>query len=290
MHGLTWRLVFLLAFAVIASGQGPITFQYIYDDLDQRVRVVDSTRVVIQYVYDPVGNILQINRSTLASPGALTIFGFTPQQAGPLTTITIQGQGFSTILSANTVRFNGLAAAVLSATATQLIVVVPQGATTGLISVVVAGITATSSLPFSVVPTITVTGINLTGSTFAFFPVFNPLPIAVGAVSINPSGTSATLGLIFSATASGKYALVATNAVGSSTPFLTMHNAFSVVNATTGGSMDSDGDGLSDLQEIMIGTDPFNPDTDGDGFSDGVEVVSGSDPLNPLCTPLNCSI
>lgn len=53
---------------------------------------------------------------------------------------------------------------------------------------------------------------------------------------------------------------------------------------------DSDGDGLSDAQEGILGTDPFNPDTDGDGFSDGVEVASGSDPLNPLCTPLNCRL
>jgi hypothetical protein len=52
--------------------------------------------------------------------------------------------------------------------------------------------------------------------------------------------------------------------------------------------VDSDGDGLTDAQEILIGTDPFNPDTDGDGFSDGVEVASGSDPLDPNCTPLNC--
>ena len=68
---------------------------------------------------------------------------------------------------------------------------------------------------------------------------------------------------------------------------------------------DSDGDGLSNAQEGVIGTDPFNADTDGDqlndgqevliygtnplhvdtdmdGFSDGQEVlVLGSDPLNP---------
>jgi len=36
-----------------------ITFQYFYDDLNQLVKVVDSMGVVIQYVYDPVGNILQ---------------------------------------------------------------------------------------------------------------------------------------------------------------------------------------------------------------------------------------
>ena len=38
------------------------------------------------------------------------------------------------------------------------------------------------------------------------------------------------------------------------------------------GSGDSDGDGLTDDEEIALGTDPNNPDTDGDGFSDGVEV------------------
>lgn len=43
--------------------------------------------------------------------------------------------------------------------------------------------------------------------------------------------------------------------------------------------LDSDQDGLSDLEEKALGTDPFNPDTDGDGYSDYVEVMSGYDPL-----------
>ena len=43
--------------------------------------------------------------------------------------------------------------------------------------------------------------------------------------------------------------------------------------------LDSDQDGLTDQEEKMIGTDPFNPDTDGDGYSDGAEVRSGYDPL-----------
>jgi thrombospondin type 3 repeat protein len=38
------------------------------------------------------------------------------------------------------------------------------------------------------------------------------------------------------------------------------------------GTGDSDMDGLTDAEEIALGTDPNNPDTDGDGFSDGVEV------------------
>lgn len=37
-------------------------------------------------------------------------------------------------------------------------------------------------------------------------------------------------------------------------------------------AFDTDGDGLSNLQEFQRGTDPRNPDTDGDGLSDGVET------------------
>ncbi len=43
--------------------------------------------------------------------------------------------------------------------------------------------------------------------------------------------------------------------------------------------LDSDGDGLSDLQEYLNGTDPTNPDSDEDGMWDGWEVTYG---LNPL--------
>lgn len=42
---------------------------------------------------------------------------------------------------------------------------------------------------------------------------------------------------------------------------------------------DSDGDGLSDVFEAEIGTDPEKPDTDGDGFSDQFEYAHYMDPL-----------
>ncbi|MEW5854900.1 MAG: hypothetical protein AB2A00_39350, partial [Myxococcota bacterium] len=42
---------------------------------------------------------------------------------------------------------------------------------------------------------------------------------------------------------------------------------------------DQDGDGLTDAQEALLGTDPYHPDTDRDGLSDGDEVTRGTDPL-----------
>jgi uncharacterized repeat protein (TIGR01451 family) len=50
------------------------------------------------------------------------------------------------------------------------------------------------------------------------------------------------------------------------------------------GLADTDGDGLSDLEEGRLGTDPKLPDTDGDGLSDleEVEGVQGFAPTNPL--------
>ncbi len=44
---------------------------------------------------------------------------------------------------------------------------------------------------------------------------------------------------------------------------------------------DADKDGLNNQQEVIWGSDPFNPDTDGDGFKDGEEVNSGHNPLVP---------
>src|SRR5256885_1878852 len=75
-------------------------------------------------------------------------------------TVTINGTAFSATSSQNTVQFNGTTANVVSASAVQLVVTVPPGATTGPISVMTPSGSVTSSSNFTVatdsgIPTIT---------------------------------------------------------------------------------------------------------------------------------------
>ena len=279
--------------SLITLAQGPTEFRYYYDNQGQLIRVVDSTGTSIEYIYDETGNLIEIKRSITSQ---LAIFNFNPQQGTIGTSVTIQGQGFSATLSANDVRFNGVAAPVVSATATSLLVTVPPGATTGPISVTVGANTATSSTPFTVLATpvilsinprftlsnatassVQITGLNLTGSTFSFLPTLVPPGIVVNSASINPQGTAATLNVTVNANAVGTFALVGANGVGNSDPFPSLANSLTILNPL----MDNDGDGLTNAGEVFIGTDPLNPDTDGDGMPDGFEAQFNLKPLDP---------
>jgi hypothetical protein len=45
--------------------------------------------------------------------------------------------------------------------------------------------------------------------------------------------------------------------------------------------VDTDDDGITDGDELgLLGTDPTRADTDGDGADDGEEILAGTDPLD----------
>ena len=102
---------------------------------------------VMQYTYDPVGNITNIARQPT---GGLAITSFTPTSAPVGTGVTIYGAGFSATPANNTVTFNGTAATVTASDAGSIATTVPSGATTGRIAVQVGASTVYSAQDFVV--------------------------------------------------------------------------------------------------------------------------------------------
>ncbi|MCI0370958.1 MAG: RHS repeat protein, partial [candidate division NC10 bacterium] len=68
----------LLILAVGASGVSAQEIRYLYDDLGRLVGVVDPQGNAAEYVYDAVGNILQIKRFNVVPGAAVAITLVTP--------------------------------------------------------------------------------------------------------------------------------------------------------------------------------------------------------------------
>ena len=152
---------------------GPIGFMY--DELGRLVGLVDGGGNSAAYAYDALGNMLSITRTNAGSVG---IVEFTPNGGPSGTAVTISGTGFGTTTAANTVRFNGVAAVVTSASATQLVAQVPAGATTGSISVTSPNGTATSAASFVVGP-------SKAPTVSGFAPAIGPAGTAVTITGMN---------------------------------------------------------------------------------------------------------
>lgn len=65
-----------------------------------------------------------------------------------------------------------------------------------------------------------------------------------------------------------------------SSPLAFNHDRGEVIAFLQAGVQDSDGDGLSDSEELALQTLPNDPDSDHDSFLDGYEALLGTDPLD----------
>lgn len=155
--------VLVAIFIMCASPASAQSVRYIYDELGRLVGVVDQNGNSATYNYDAVGNLLSITTQTASQ---VAVINFSPDSGTVGTQVTINGSGFSANAAQDSVSFNGTAAAITSATTTQIVATVPSGATNGPISVTAPNGTASSSSSFIVTgggaPAPTITGFSPT--------------------------------------------------------------------------------------------------------------------------------
>jgi YD repeat-containing protein len=205
------------AAAVNAPSMGPFVFAY--DEAGRLVGVTDAVGNTATYTYDAAGNVLSIGRGT----STVSILAFSPSSGPVGTNVTITGAGFDATATRNAVTFNGVPAAVVSATQNQLVAVVPAGAMTGPIRVTSRTGSAVSAASFTVVsnnapsisgfkPTIGTAGsaVTITGTNFERVAVNNRISFNgnLGAVSATIGTT--TLGSVLPSSATSGHITVST--------------------------------------------------------------------------------
>jgi len=125
--------------------QTPGTTRYLYDENGRLITVIAPTGEAAVYEYDPAGNITAIRR---LGANAFELLSFAPTSGTKGDRVSLYGVGIG--VGASAVRFNGVAAQIVEATPTRVIVTVPNGATTGPITLTATRGTATTKTPFTV--------------------------------------------------------------------------------------------------------------------------------------------
>lgn len=150
---------------------------------------------------------VRVNSITSTSSGNFTIdvpptiTSFNPVSGATGTTVIISGANFSTVISENVVRFNGVVALVSAASANSLTVTVPASATTGRLSVDVRNLSVVSTNDFVVFQTPVIQSFSpsegpvgatiiIEGNHFSTTPTqnvvnFNGTPAVVSTASVN---------------------------------------------------------------------------------------------------------
>ncbi len=120
--------------------------RYLYDKAGRLSIVDDPSKGAAVYQWDPDGNLLSIERY---SQSTLAVLALRPEHAPAGSTVDITGTGFNPDPADDTVTFDGTSATVTEASASDLIVTVPSGAGTGLVTVTVSGESASSGGDFA---------------------------------------------------------------------------------------------------------------------------------------------
>jgi RHS repeat-associated protein len=151
---------------------------------------------------------------TIAYPPVIA--SFTPSSGPPGTQVTISGSNFGATSATDTVSFNGVAAVVgAPSTYSTIYATVPAAATTGPITVVVNGLSATSSTNFVVTtPPPTVTGfspasgpvgtsVTVNGTNFSATPSANIVTFNGTAATVTTATTTSLVALVPSGATTG---------------------------------------------------------------------------------------
>jgi RHS repeat-associated protein len=120
--------------------------RYLYDQAGRLSIVDDPSKGAAVYQWDANGSLLSIERY---SHSTLAMLALTPEHAPAGTTVDITGTGFDPDAADDEVSFDGTSATVSEASATDLIVTVPEGASTGHVTVTVSGESASSKDDFA---------------------------------------------------------------------------------------------------------------------------------------------
>lgn len=210
----------LLQPVVSGAQQGGIAF-YFYDDNGRLRSMVRADGQVAIYQYDASGNLLSISRQP--TPSSISSFSPATGLVNTNTQVTINGSGFGATVAENRVLFNGLQAQILSATATQIMAIVPNGATTGAITVIMPTSAAISATPFTVIqpsndlsisgftPIIGNSGasVTITGTNFDPTPANNRVEFNGFVAAVTAGTTTSLTATVPAAATSGRIKIIA---------------------------------------------------------------------------------
>jgi YD repeat-containing protein len=129
--------------SVTAQQQGNTT-RYVYDENGRLHAVISPAGEAVVYEYDAAGNITSIQR---LAADALALFAFSPHEGLPGDHVTFIGIGFGDGVS--NVSFNGVSAQVVSVSPAAVVAAVPEGATTGLVTITTPHGSVTTATPFT---------------------------------------------------------------------------------------------------------------------------------------------